>query len=256
MLMLGYDKLLLHSSHRRIGPPVLKARRGLTLSSVWNPLRHQQLISKAFPVAKQRPLQIPLLSTRSCIIRPKASFDAKDCVWADAEPLKIDRQKGNGLSRKIVVCLDASDYSGHALDWCAKKLFRENDEVHLLNVFDFEPIPMSGPLDTFSEMESIAHQNAQLELRGQQNAIKLMKTYQKRCAEQGKVIPIAAVFQGSCNRKICEYAEDMDAELLVLASRGLGNFKRFLLGSVSDYCVHNCKVPVLVVKDEMNKDSG
>mmetsp|Transcript_33535 Transcript_33535/g.56861 ORF Transcript_33535/g.56861 Transcript_33535/m.56861 type:complete len:116 (+) Transcript_33535:360-707(+) len=115
---------------------------------------------------------------------------------------------------------------------------------------------MSGPLDTFSEMESIAHQNAQLELRGQQNAIKLMKTYQKRCAEQGKVIPIAAVFQGSCNRKICEYAEDMDAELLVLASRGLGNFKRFLLGSVSDYCVHNCKVPVLVVKDEMNKDSG
>jgi len=53
-----------------------------------------------------------------------------------------------------------------------------------------------------------------------------------------------------CFVKICEYAEAHDADLLVLASRGLGAVKRFLLGSVSGYCVHNCKVPTLVVKED------
>lgn len=44
----------------------------------------------------------------------------------------------------------------------------------------------------------------------------------------------------------------------MLGSRGMGSFKRSLmgfvgLGSVSDYCVHNLQCPVLVVKAEADK---
>jgi len=47
-------------------------------------------------------------------------------------------------------------------------------------------------------------------------------------------------------------------DLVVLGSRGMGSFKRSLmgfvgLGSVSDYCVHNLPCPVLVVKAEADK---
>jgi len=69
--------------------------------------------------------------------------------------------------------------------------------------------------------------------------------------------------------KICEMAGKTKADFVVLASRGrtksfidnqidvnawillsgLGSLGRLFLGSVSDYCVHNCPSTVVLVKD-------
>eukprot|EP00467_Chlorarachnion_reptans_P003634 CAMPEP_0114510674 /NCGR_PEP_ID=MMETSP0109-20121206/13936_1 /TAXON_ID=29199 /ORGANISM="Chlorarachnion reptans, Strain CCCM449" /LENGTH=120 /DNA_ID=CAMNT_0001690043 /DNA_START=926 /DNA_END=1288 /DNA_ORIENTATION=+ len=93
----------------------------------------------------------------------------------------------------------------------------------------------------------------ELEARGEQEAVRMMKRHQQRCIDAGVMdkSPSITVMRGkSCNNEICKYAEDHGADMLVIASRGLGAVKRFLLGSVSGYCVHNCKVPVLVVREE------
>ncbi|KAK2979957.1 hypothetical protein RJ640_017972 [Escallonia rubra] len=47
---------------------------------------------------------------------------------------------------------------------------------------------------------------------------------------------------------VCQTVEKLDIQLLVLGSHGRGALKRAFLGSVSNYCVHNAKCPVLVVR--------
>ena len=47
---------------------------------------------------------------------------------------------------------------------------------------------------------------------------------------------------------ILEYEEILDADLIVMGSRGLGVVKGVLLGSVSQYIIERAKNPVLVVK--------
>ena len=47
---------------------------------------------------------------------------------------------------------------------------------------------------------------------------------------------------------ILEYEEILDADLIVMGSRGLGVVKSVLLGSVSQYIIERAKGPVMVVK--------
>lgn len=47
---------------------------------------------------------------------------------------------------------------------------------------------------------------------------------------------------------IVSIAEQERASLIVLGSRGMGSFKSFLIGSVSDGVVHHAHCPVLVVR--------
>lgn len=48
--------------------------------------------------------------------------------------------------------------------------------------------------------------------------------------------------------EICEYAEENNIDMIVLADKGLGGVKRFLLGSISDKVVRHADTSVLVVK--------
>ncbi|MEW9701465.1 universal stress protein [Paenibacillus sp. SI8] len=54
--------------------------------------------------------------------------------------------------------------------------------------------------------------------------------------------------QGPIAKTIIEYADEIDADLIVVGSRGLSSFGEFVLGSVSHNVVHHAKKPVLVVK--------
>ncbi|MFW5855828.1 MAG: universal stress protein [Bacillota bacterium] len=47
---------------------------------------------------------------------------------------------------------------------------------------------------------------------------------------------------------ICDFAENNDIDLIVIADRGLGKVERFLLGSISDKVVRHAQTSVLLVK--------
>jgi nucleotide-binding universal stress UspA family protein len=56
------------------------------------------------------------------------------------------------------------------------------------------------------------------------------------------------VAEGDAREEIMRMAEDWDADLVVLGSRGLGRVQGFLLGTVSLAVARHCTRPVLVVK--------
>ena len=58
------------------------------------------------------------------------------------------------------------------------------------------------------------------------------------------------ILSGNVVDKICECAEEVNADIVVVGSRGLGNIGSLVLGSVSERVVHKCPRSVLVVKGE------
>jgi nucleotide-binding universal stress UspA family protein len=54
--------------------------------------------------------------------------------------------------------------------------------------------------------------------------------------------------QGNPAKTILDYAEEINADLIVIGSRGLNSFGEFVLGSVSHNVTQHAKIPVLVVK--------
>lgn len=53
---------------------------------------------------------------------------------------------------------------------------------------------------------------------------------------------------GSPGPVILELSEEYECDLIVMGSRGLGQIKGLLMGSVSGYLLSRSKIPVFVVK--------
>ena len=58
------------------------------------------------------------------------------------------------------------------------------------------------------------------------------------------------MLRGDPRDEIVKKIEQVKADSIIVGSRGMGSIKRFFIGSVSDYCVHNCKCTVIVHKGE------
>jgi nucleotide-binding universal stress UspA family protein len=66
--------------------------------------------------------------------------------------------------------------------------------------------------------------------------------------------------RGETRDEIVDFVETSKAGILIMGNRGLGALKRYIyfvnffinrtfLGSTSDYCIHHCHCPVLIVKN-------
>lgn len=58
------------------------------------------------------------------------------------------------------------------------------------------------------------------------------------------------VVEGSAGPAICNTAEEVGAEVVIVGSHGRGWFQRVVIGSVSEYVARHSNVPVLVVRHD------
>lgn len=57
------------------------------------------------------------------------------------------------------------------------------------------------------------------------------------------------VREGDARDCIVDLASELTVDLVVMGAKSKSKLKRALLGSVSDYCVHHCACPVLVIRE-------
>lgn len=64
----------------------------------------------------------------------------------------------------------------------------------------------------------------------------------------------AISLRGDAREELTRKIEELNVDLLVIGSRGLGAIKRIFVGSTSDHLVHHAHCPVILVKDTSAKE--
>jgi nucleotide-binding universal stress UspA family protein len=83
-----------------------------------------------------------------------------------------------------------------------------------------------------------------------EEARRLLDAQLKQIEAAGGTVAQAHLRVGRPDEEILAVAEELDAGLIVIGSRGLGGIRRALMGSVSDSVVRHAHCPVLVVRKE------
>lgn len=161
---------------------------------------------------------------------------------------------GNG--KKVMLAIDESESSYHALMWVLKNL-RESITASGSPLHIFMPCPLPVNSNVFAASLGSARLYCPVSatsdyvycVQEQNKAVSLgiLERAKSICTSHG--INAETITQiGDPKQAICDAAEKHKIELLILGDCELGKIQRFFVGSVSNYCVRNAKCPVLVVK--------
>lgn len=178
-----------------------------------------------------------------------------------------------GARRKIGVAVDLSDESAYAVRWAVQHYIRPGDAVILLHVSptnvlfgaDWGSIDLSINTDPNSDEDAVSavnnsnDHNSKRKLEDDFDAFTASKAADLAKPLRELQIPfkIHIVKDHDMKERLCLEVERLGLSAVIMGSRGFGAVRRGSdgkLGSVSDYCVHHCVCPVVVVRYPDDKD--
>lgn len=146
------------------------------------------------------------------------------------------------MFKKILVCTDGSDHAVRAAQIAPELAWKFGAEVTLLNVVN--PAPLVAPYVLAVEAAPNTEEIVEIAEEGQKAILCKALAPFDREGVNAHIRPE----MGQPVETILSVAEEEKADLIVLGSRGLGGFKRLMLGSVSDGVLHHAHCPVLIVR--------
>ena len=164
--------------------------------------------------------------------------------------------------RRIAIAVDLSDESAYAVRWAVQNYLRPGDAVVLLHVrptsvlygADWGSIPVSVSDDADGEVAPAASAE-ELQKKREEDFDAFTSTKAQDLAQPlvAAQIPfkIHIVKDHDMKERLCLEAERLGLSAMIMGSRGFGASRKGgkgRLGSVSDYCVHHCVCPVVVVR--------
>ncbi|KAB5521026.1 hypothetical protein DKX38_025345 [Salix brachista] len=161
---------------------------------------------------------------------------------------------GAAKERRILVAVDESEESMNALSWCLKNVLvstsSSTDTLILLYVKPHRVI-YSALDGTGRTTNKTFHNPSIIDFPKYSNDIAdcVIEKAKRMCREQFQDVKVETMIEhGDPRDFICQIAEKLHVDMLVMGSHGYGVIKRAFLRSVSNHCAQNVKCPVLIVK--------
>ncbi|MGD0321427.1 MAG: universal stress protein [Acidimicrobiales bacterium] len=139
--------------------------------------------------------------------------------------------------RRILVGADGSSHAEHALEWAAElaaALGAEVVAVHALGMLSHLGIP-SAAVPSQQQREVVRS---------------LLENEWSEALRASRVPHRCLLVEGNPVMALMAAADEQDADLVVVGTRGAGGFPGLQLGSTSHQLLHHLKRPVVVVPDE------
>eukprot|EP01134_Creolimax_fragrantissima_P004729 CFRG4729T1 len=147
------------------------------------------------------------------------------------------------VPRVVLFAVDWSDASLHAVQWSKDNFLRSDDQLKILWVLpDYTEVDMddNGHISVPSDCSKQTKQKVE-------RANHMLQDL-KADLEKDEYDLELFVESGDPRGFIPLYSDKLEADTVIMGNRGTNSIKKMLLGSVSDYCVHECKCPVLIVR--------
>ncbi|KAL9360296.1 hypothetical protein Peur_048419 [Populus x canadensis] len=165
----------------------------------------------------------------------------------------------------MVVGIDDSQHSTYALEWTFDHFFTPplaSNSPWTFDHFFTPPLASNSPFKVVvvhaktpatSVIASLAEPGIaevlpQVKSDLKKIAARDIEKAKEICISKSVSDVIFEVVEGDPRNVLCEAVEKHHASVLVVGSHGYGAIKRAVLGSVSDYCVHNARCTVMIVK--------
>ena len=145
----------------------------------------------------------------------------------------------SNTKRVIVVGVDGSPSSLEALTWAAEQATMRGAILHVVRVWSMQ---LGGTSIAAAPMpEHVA------ELSRNDAEAMLRTSIEQTLGDHPNLEVRVTAAHGNVAKVLMDTASKDHAEMLVVASRGNGGFKRLLLGSVSSQCAAHASCPVTVI---------
>jgi len=144
--------------------------------------------------------------------------------------------------RVIVIAIDSSEQAHHAFEWYLETIHKPENKVVLIHVpehIDHERNRVQYPTST-SWDEALKKEQAKIK--------ELEDKYTSIIQQNGLSGIIRTEGSAKPGEVIAKVAEEENATMVVMGTRGLGRVRRTIMGSVSDYVVHHAHCPVIVCR--------
>lgn len=153
----------------------------------------------------------------------------------------------SGINRVVLVAVDPSENAKFAFDWYIENIYKSDDLMVLVH------IPEPPKLPTFSFKSGIAPpvEDWKKVLDDMNSKTrKLEEDYEGECVAKKYKYKIRGEAMKNPGEGVCRIAQEEQADLIVIGSRGHGAVKRAFLGSVSEHVVRHSGIPTVVVQNK------
>jgi nucleotide-binding universal stress UspA family protein len=150
------------------------------------------------------------------------------------------------MVKTILVPTDGSEHADKAVAFAGDSAEKYGAEVILLHVMD--DLGSGRVPDELRGLAKLEHvQITERDIR-QAGANELLQRAERRAREHGAVRVECVIAQGDPTRRILDCAKAHKADLIIMGSRGLGDLRGLLLGSVSHKVGHLAKCTCITVR--------